>query len=140
MTPIKARSRLLELLAEQEDLEPVLRALDLWEAVIQVVPRRKVVATIDTDSILDDSWWIDGRRYCIREEAREVERDRLLAMCLADAVAYGVVRHMELSVRDIHDDVSGDDEVWRWGVRTPVLECLGTYQPLARNLEPGEDE
>jgi hypothetical protein len=71
MTPIKARSRLLELLAEQEDLEPVLRALDLWEAVIQVVPRRKVVATIDTDAILDDIWWLNDRRNRLKEEAGE---------------------------------------------------------------------
>lgn len=129
----------LGLLAEHEDLERALRALDLWEAVIQVVPRRKVVVTIDTDAILDECVWINERRYRIREEGREVERDRLLAMCLTDAIAYGVVRHMEISVRDVNEDVDGDAEIWRWGQRTPVLESLDTYRPQAKSLELAEN-
>jgi hypothetical protein len=142
MTPIQARARFLDLLAEQGDLEPALRALDLWEAVIQVVPRREVVATIDTDCILCGPWWVNGRRHRVREDAFDVERDRLLAMCSADAAAYGVARHMALRVRDHYDEVANETgaEIWAWGKRTPAFECLGTYEPLAKNLEPVEED
>jgi hypothetical protein len=124
MTPIQARAKLVELLTEVNELAPALRALDLWEAVIQVVPRRKVVATIDVDSFLNDTWWIKDRLYCLREDAREVERARFLEMCRADAVAYGEFHHLDLEVRDSAEDVAGDvgAEIWHWGHTTPALE------------------
>jgi hypothetical protein len=140
MTPTQARVKLIDLLTEVGDLAVALRALDLWDAVMQVVPRATAVATIDTDSLLNDGWWVGDRVRYLRHEAREVERARVLEMFQAAAIAYGDANHTDIEVRNTREKVAGDigKEIWDWARDNAPYDEITHYQPRTENLEPEE--